>query len=55
MDYKAASVVLAKSELIAPVYFTVCGKYKNEGRIITRDRKDEHKHIHLGDHHKYLV
>jgi hypothetical protein len=37
--YDRAAAALAQSELIAPVYFTVCGTKPDEGVLLTRDRE----------------
>jgi len=50
---------LARSSLIAPVFFTVCGVKRNQATLITRSRKREHHrwytrtliHSHIHDCH----
>jgi hypothetical protein len=47
VTYKRAAAALAQSELIAPVYFTVCGVQPGEGVLLTRDREGDIRPYHL--------
>ncbi len=47
VTYKRAAAALAQSELIAPVYFTVCGVQPGEGVLLTRDREGDTRPYHL--------
>lgn len=40
-SYAEAVAILATSDVIAPVYFTVCGINPGEGVVLTRDRSEE--------------